>query len=84
MLLHQDGGSHEWVKGRRWVLVVTMDDATSEHCSMFLCEEEGTWSSFRGVRETVEAKGLFCSLYTDRGSHCWTTPEAGGKLEGRT
>ena len=23
---------------------------------MFLCEEEGTWSSFQGVRETIEAK----------------------------
>lgn len=49
-----------------WDLIVTMDDATNEHYSMFLCEEEGTWSSLRGVRETIEAKGLFCSLYTDR------------------
>ena len=77
--MYQDGGTHEWVQGRQWGLVVTMDDATSEHCSMFFCEQEGTWSSFRGVREVIEAKGLFCSLYTDRGSHCWTTPEAGGK-----
>ena len=48
---------------------------------MFLREEEGTWSSFRGVRETIEAKGLFCSLYTDRGSHYWDTPAAGGKVD---
>ena len=81
MLLHQDGSTHEWVEGRRWDLIVTMDDATSEHCSMLLCGEEGTWSSFRGVREAVEAKGLFCSLCTDRASHCWTTPEAGGKVD---
>ena len=59
----------------------TMDDATNEHYSMFFCEEEGTWSSFRGVRETIEAKGLFCSLYTDRGSHYWDTPAAGGKVD---
>ena len=26
-------------------------------------------------------QGLFCSLYTDRGSHYWHTPEAGGKLD---
>ncbi|MCY4323125.1 MAG: ISNCY family transposase [Gammaproteobacteria bacterium] len=81
MLLHQDASTHEWVPGSMWDLVVTMDDATNEHCSMFLCEEEGTWSSFRGVAETVRAKGLFCSLYTDRGSHYWTTPEAGGKVD---
>ena len=43
--------------------------------------EEGTWSSLRGVWETVEAKGLFDSLYTDRGSHYWHTPEAGGKVD---
>ena len=81
MLLHQDGSTHEWVEGRQWDLIVTMDDATSEHHSMFFCEQEGTWSSFRGVREVIEAKGLFCSLYTDRGSHYWTTPEAGGKVD---
>ena len=53
MLLHQDGSTREWVEGRQWDLIVTMDDATSERCSMFLCEQEGTWSSFRGVREAA-------------------------------
>ena len=24
---------------------------------------------------------MFCSLYTDRGSHCWHTPMAGGKVD---
>jgi len=81
MLLHQDGSTHAWVDGARWDLIVTMDDATNAHYSMFFCEEEGTWSSFRGVRETIEAKGLFCSLYTDRGSHYWDTPAAGGKVD---
>ena len=81
MPLHQDSSSHEWVEGRRWDLIVTMDDATSEHCLMLLCGEEGLWSSFRGVRETTEAKGLFRSRCTDRGSHYWTTPEAGGKVD---
>jgi hypothetical protein len=42
---------------------------------------EGTLSSFRGVREVIAAQGLFCALYTDRGSHYWTTPEAGGKVD---
>ena len=78
MLLHQDGSTHEWVPGKRWDLVVTMDDATNEHYSMFFCAEEGTRSSFRGVREVIESRGLFCSLYTDRASHYWHTPEAGG------
>ena len=81
MMLFQDGSPHEWVPGKRWDLIVTMDDATNENYSMFLCEEEGTASSFLGIRETIEAKGLFCSLYTDRGSHYWHTPEAGGKVD---
>jgi hypothetical protein len=81
MLLHQDGSTHEWVPGQHWDLIVTMDDATNEHYSMFFVEEEGTQSSFRGVREVIEARGLFSTLYTDRGSHYWTTPEAGGKVD---
>ena len=81
MLLHQDGSPHEWVPGQHWDLIVTMDDATNEHYSMFFCDEEGTQSSFQGVREVIEAHGLFCSLYTDRGSHYWTTPEVGGKVD---
>ena len=81
MMLHQDGSTHEWVPGQVWDLIVTMDDATNEHYSMFFCAQEGTWSSFRGVREVIESQGLFCSLYTDRGSHYWHTPEAGGKVD---
>jgi len=80
MMLHQDGSRHEWVPGKKWDLIVTMDDATNEHYSMFFVEEEGTASSFRGVREVIVRKGLFSSLYTDRGSHYWLTPEEGGKV----
>jgi len=81
MMLHQDGSKHEWVPGRQWDLILTMDDATNEHYSLFFVEEEGTASSFQGVREVIEKRGLFSSLYTDRGSHYWTTPEAGGKVD---
>jgi hypothetical protein len=80
MMLHQDGSRHEWVFGKKWDLIVTMDDATSEHYSMFFVEEEGTASSFQGVREVIVKKGLFSSLYTDRGSHYWFTPKEGGKV----
>ena len=69
------------MRDQLWDLIVTMDDATSEHYSMFFVEEEGTGSSFRGVREVIERHGLFSSLYTDRGSHYWYTPEAGGKVD---
>ena len=80
MMLHQDGSNHEWVSGKKWDLIVTMDDANSEHYSMFFVAEEGTVSSFQGIREVIVHHGLFSSLYTDRGSHYWFTPETGGKV----
>jgi hypothetical protein len=58
-------------------LIVTMDDAASEIYSMFLVEEEGTASTFLGLREVIAQHGLFCALYTDRGSHYFVTPKAG-------
>lgn len=81
MMLHQDGSTHAWVAGRQWDLIVTMDDATNEHYAMCFVEEEGTASSFQGVQEVIGQRGLFSSLYTDRGSHYWHTPEAGGKVD---
>lgn len=81
MMIHQDGSTHEWVAGQKWDLIVTLDDATSEHYSMFFVEEEGTASSLLGVREVIAARGLFSSFYSDRGSHYWHTPEAGGKVD---
>jgi len=81
MMIHQDGSTHQWVPGVYWDLIVTMDDATNEHYSMRFVDEEGTHSSLMGVRETLKARGLFCSFYSDRGSHYWHTPEAGGKVD---
>jgi len=79
LMLHQDGSRHLWLPalGHQIDLIVTMDDATSEIYSAFLVEEEGTWSSFQGVGEVIGRHGLFCSLYTDRGSHYFHTPVAG-------
>ncbi len=83
MMLHQDGSRHAWLPGcdQAFDLIVTMDDATSEIYSAFLVEEEGTQSSFRGLREVIEAHGLFCSLYTDRGGHYFYTPVAGEPVD---
>jgi transposase len=79
MMLHQDASRFAWLPGdeRQYDLVVTLDDATSAIYSAFLVEEEGTASSFRGLREVIGRHGLFCELYTDRGSHYFYTPKAG-------
>ena len=81
MLLFQDGSRHAWLAGQAPLdLVVTLDDATGEIYSAFLVEEEGTGSSFRGLAEVIAQHGLFSSLYTDRGSHYFVTPRAGGAV----
>ncbi|MBW1678219.1 MAG: ISNCY family transposase [Deltaproteobacteria bacterium] len=81
MMLHQDGSSHEWVPGKIWDLIVTMDDATSVIYSAFFVAEEGTMSSFLGLGEVIRKQGLFSSLYADRASHYWHTPQAGGQVD---
>ena len=85
MMLHQDASRHEWVAGAPACdLVVTLDDATSAIYSAILVPqgvaEEGTVSTFAGLLETFTAHGLPCSLYTDRGSHYFTTLKAGGRV----
>lgn len=82
MMLHQDGSRHEWLCGQPALdLIVTLDDATGAIYSAFLVEEEGTASTFRALAEVFGAHGLPLSLYTDRGSHYFHTPEAGGKVD---
>jgi hypothetical protein len=85
MLLFQDGSTHRWIGAldRDLDLVVTLDDATGTVYSAILVEQEGTMSSFRGLAETIGAHGLFGALYTDRGSHYFLTPKAGGKVDKR-
>lgn len=81
MMIHQDGSTHEWLVGQEWDLIVTLDDADNEIYSAFFVEEEGTWSSFKGIQEVIEEHGLFCSFYVDRGSHYFHTPQEGGKVD---
>lgn len=82
MLVFQDGSRYGWLAGQRPLdLVATMDDATSEVYSLILVAEEGTASSFLGLGETIAKKGLFRAFYTDRGSHYFLTPKAGGKVD---
>jgi transposase len=81
MLLHQDGSRHVWIEGLPAMdLIVTLDDATSDIYSMILVEEEGTASTFQALGEVIGEHGLFCALYTDRGSHYFYTPKAGEKV----
>src|SRR5271168_257705 len=82
MLLHIDGSRHQWFQDERWYdLIVILDDATSEIYYAQLVEEESTATVMAGLREVIERKGVFCALYSDRGSHFWLTPKVGGKVD---
>jgi hypothetical protein len=82
MMLHQDGSRFAWLAdGPGLDLIVTMDDATSTIYSAFLVEEEGTASTLRALLDVFATKGLPSSLYTDRGSHYFFTPQAGGAVD---
>jgi transposase len=82
MLLHIDGSHHRWFQDERWYdLIVILDDATSEIYYAQLVEEESTVTVLAALRAVIERKGLFCALYSDRGSHFWLTPKVGGKVD---
>jgi len=82
MLLHIDGSRHRWFQDERWHdLIVVLDDATSEIYYAQLVEEESTQTVMAALQEVIQGKGLFCALYSDRGSHFWLTPKAGGKVD---
>jgi hypothetical protein len=82
MLLHIDGSKHCWFQNsQRYDLIVILDDATSEIYYAQLVEEESTRTVMAGLREVIETKGLFCALYSDRGSHFFVTPKAGEPVD---
>ncbi len=82
MLLHIDGSKHRWLNDGSWHdLIVILDDATSEIYYAQLVEEESTRTVMAALREVIEKRGLFCALYSDRGSHFFVTVKAGDKVD---
>lgn len=85
MLLHLDGSTHAWLGADRpnLDLLAVMDDATSEVYAAEFVAQEGTLTCMQVLRETIEKKGVFCSLYTDRATHFVVTLK-GAKKPDRT
>src|SRR5437870_1929859 len=82
MMMHIDGSEHQWFGDERWHdLIALMDDATGEIGHAQLVDEESTRTVMTGIREVVDTKGLFCSMYSDRASHFWLTPKAGEPVD---
>jgi transposase len=84
MLLHLDGSSHRWFGDDRWYdLIEVLDDATNQTYYAQLVEEESTRTVMAALKEVIEQEGRFCALYSDRASHFFETPQAGGPVDRR-
>ena len=84
MMLHLDGSHHQWFQDDRWYdLIEVLDDATNETYYAQLVEEESTRTVMAALKEAIEQKGRFCALYSDRASHFFETPQAGGPVDPR-
>ena len=72
----------KWVPGRWWDLIVTHGRCDRRYLHRpSSSPKRAPCGASRGCREAIRAKGLFCSLYADRGSHYWNTqPRPGGKV----
>jgi transposase len=82
MMLHIDGSDHAWLQDeRRYELIVILDDATSEIYYAQLVEAESTCTVMAALREVIETKGLFCSLYSDRAGHFFVTTKRGERVD---
>lgn len=82
MMLHIDGSEHRWFQDDRYYeLIVILDDATSEIYYAQLVEAECTQTVMSALRDVIETRGLFCSLYSDRAGHFFVTPKRGERVD---
>ncbi len=79
-MLHIDGSKHAWLlllPGEKQTLITVVDDATSRLLYAQLWPEESTQAVLMAIRDVVDAHGIPASLYTDRASWAFETPNAG-------
>jgi transposase len=75
MLLHADASTHAWIPGLDGTqdLIAVLDDATSVAYYARFVPQESTRTMLAALQAVLEGPGVFCALYTDRGSHFLTT-----------
>lgn len=74
MLLHTDASTHGWLPDLGTQdLIAVLDDATSVVYYAAFVPQESTRTMLAALRGVIEQQGVFCALYTDRGSHFLTT-----------
>ncbi len=75
MLLHADASTHAWIPDLEGAqdLIAVLDDATSVAYYARLVPQESTRTMLAALKAVIDGPGVFCALYTDRGSHFITT-----------
>lgn len=75
MRVHTDASTHAWIPGLEGTqdLIAVLDDATSEAYYAQFVPQESTKTMLAALNAVIEAQGLFCALYTDRGRHFITS-----------
>jgi len=79
MLVHADASTHAWIPGLEGAqdLIAVLDDATSVAYYARFVPQENTRTMLAALQGVIEGPGVFCALYTDRGSHFITTRTEG-------
>lgn len=78
MMLHIDGSPHDWFgNGTEYDIITISDDANNKLYDIELVKEENGLTCMSMLKDVVEKKGIFCSLYSDRASHFFLTKKAG-------
>jgi len=81
MMMNMDGSPYDWLgKGYDSDIITISDDANNELYDIELVDEEDALTSMSMLRNVVEKKGIFCSLYSDRASHFFLTKQAGEEV----
>lgn len=65
LMMQMDGSPHRWFGDKKHCLIAMIDDATSEvHAEFF--PSETTAGCMKVMRDCIETKGVFKTLYVDR------------------
>jgi transposase len=65
LMMQMDGSPHRWFGDKKHCLIAMIDDATSEVYAEFF-PSETTVGCLKVMRDCIETKGLFKTLYVDR------------------
>ena len=65
LMMQMDGSPHRWFGDKKHCLIAMIDDATSEVYAEFF-PSETTVGCLKVMRECIETKGVFKTLYVDR------------------